>query len=73
VEGAFQLTRWFAALVLLPTVIVTKRLLQSWPVLLAVHLQVGLPARGKTFLCNKLMCYLNWWARRARVNAHCHA
>ncbi|KAL4428238.1 hypothetical protein ABPG75_002327 [Micractinium tetrahymenae] len=21
---------------------------------------VGLPARGKTFLCNKLMCYLNW-------------
>jgi hypothetical protein len=22
---------------------------------------VGLPARGKTFLCNKLMCYLNWW------------
>lgn len=23
--------------------------------------QVGLPARGKTFLCNKLMCYLNWW------------
>ena len=24
--------------------------------------QVGLPARGKTFLCNKVMCYLNWWA-----------
>ncbi len=23
---------------------------------------VGLPGRGKTFLCNKLMCYLNWWA-----------
>jgi ATP-dependent protease Clp ATPase subunit len=22
---------------------------------------VGLPGRGKTFLCNKLMCYLNWW------------
>lgn len=21
---------------------------------------VGLPARGKTFLCNKIMCYLNW-------------
>ena len=21
---------------------------------------VGLPGRGKTFLCNKLMCYLNW-------------
>ena len=25
---------------------------------------VGLPARGKTFLCNKLMCYLNWWVLR---------
>jgi hypothetical protein len=24
---------------------------------------VGLPGRGKTFLCNKLMCYLNWCAR----------
>ena len=23
---------------------------------------VGLPGRGKTFLCNKLMCYLNWCA-----------
>ena len=23
---------------------------------------VGLPGRGKTFLCNKLMCYLNWRA-----------
>ena len=22
---------------------------------------VGLPGRGKTFLCNKLMCYLNWY------------
>jgi len=22
---------------------------------------VGLPARGKTFLCNKIMCYLNWY------------
>lgn len=21
---------------------------------------VGLPGRGKTFLCNKLRCYLNW-------------
>lgn len=21
---------------------------------------VGLPARGKTFLCTKIMCYLNW-------------
>lgn len=26
---------------------------------------VGLPARGKTFLCNKLMCYLNWCGQRA--------
>jgi hypothetical protein len=25
-----------------------------------IVLLVGLPARGKTFLCNKLMCYLNW-------------
>ena len=25
---------------------------------------VGLPGRGKTFLCNKLMCYLNWCAMR---------
>jgi hypothetical protein len=25
-------------------------------------IMVGLPARGKTFLCNKLMSYLNWWA-----------
>lgn len=24
-------------------------------------IMVGLPARGKTFLCNKLKCYLNWW------------
>ena len=23
---------------------------------------VGLPGRGKTFLCNKLICYLNWCA-----------
>ncbi len=22
---------------------------------------VGLPGRGKTFLCNKLLCYLNWY------------
>lgn len=25
-----------------------------------VIVMVGLPGRGKTFLCNKLMCYLNW-------------
>jgi hypothetical protein len=24
---------------------------------------VGLPGRGKTFLCNKLKCYLNWYER----------
>lgn len=27
---------------------------------------VGLPARGKTFLCNKLMCYLNWLGHPTR-------
>lgn len=26
---------------------------------------VGLPGRGKTFLCNKLMCYLNWLGEEA--------
>lgn len=26
-----------------------------------VIIMVGLPGRGKTFLCNKLKCYLNWW------------
>ena len=25
-----------------------------------VLIMVGLPGRGKTYLCNKLMCYLNW-------------
>ena len=24
----------------------------------------GLPGRGKTYLCNKLLCYLNWCAAR---------
>ena len=28
---------------------------------------VGLPGRGKTFLCNKLMCYLNWLGASAAV------
>jgi hypothetical protein len=36
-----------------------------------VLILVGLPGRGKTYLCNKLMCYLNWCdsatARSARV------
>ncbi|KAK9833381.1 hypothetical protein WJX81_000334 [Elliptochloris bilobata] len=27
---------------------------------------VGLPGRGKTFLCNKLMCYLNWLGHPTR-------
>ena len=31
---------------------------------------VGLPGRGKTFLCNKLMCYLNWCAAAAAAAAH---
>jgi hypothetical protein len=26
-----------------------------------IIVMVGLPGRGKTFLCNKLKCYLNWW------------
>lgn len=25
-----------------------------------IIVMVGLPGRGKTFLCNKLKCYLNW-------------
>lgn len=25
-----------------------------------IIIMVGLPGRGKTFLCNKLVCYLNW-------------
>jgi 6-phosphofructo-2-kinase len=25
-----------------------------------ILIMVGLPGRGKTYLCNKLMCYLNW-------------
>lgn len=28
-----------------------------------VIIVVGLPGRGKTFLCNKLKCYLNWWVQ----------
>lgn len=30
-----------------------------------VIIMVGLPGRGKTYLCNKLMCYLNWCVDRA--------
>jgi len=29
-----------------------------------------LPGRGKTFLCNKLMCYLNWCAAAAAAEAN---
>lgn len=31
-----------------------------------VIILVGLPGRGKTYLCNKLLCYLNWCAAAAR-------
>ena len=31
---------------------------------------VGLPGRGKTFLCNKLMCYLNWCAPGFAASCH---
>lgn len=41
-----------------------------WPLppdpLPSVPLQVGLPGRGKTFLCNKLKCYLNWVGHETR-------
>ena len=32
-----------------------------------VIIMVGLPGRGKTYLCNKLMCYLNWCAGCTRT------
>jgi signal recognition particle GTPase len=32
-----------------------------------VIIMVGLPGRGKTYLCNKLMCYLNWCGRNLLV------
>lgn len=31
-----------------------------------VIIMVGLPGRGKTFLCNKLKCYLNWLGHQTR-------
>lgn len=31
-----------------------------------VIILVGLPARGKTFLCNKIMCYFNWLGHPTR-------
>lgn len=33
-----------------------------------VIIMVGLPGRGKTYLCNKLVCYLDWYEL-----AHDHA
>jgi hypothetical protein len=33
-----------------------------------IIIMVGLPGRGKTFLCNKLKCYLNWCDTRAAVH-----
>ena len=35
-----------------------------------VIIMVGLPGRGKTYLCNKLMCYLNWCALEVVNWAH---
>ncbi|KAH7617284.1 putative 6-phosphofructo-2-kinase/fructose-2,6-bisphosphatase [Nannochloris sp. 'desiccata'] len=31
-----------------------------------VIILVGLPARGKTFICNKIMCYFNWLGHPTR-------
>ncbi|GIL67684.1 hypothetical protein Vafri_21012 [Volvox africanus] len=31
-----------------------------------IIIMVGLPGRGKTFLCNKLCCYLNWLGHATR-------
>lgn len=31
-----------------------------------IIIMVGLPGRGKTYLCNKLMCYLNWLGHKCR-------
>lgn len=36
-----------------------------------VIIMVGLPGRGKTYLCNKLMCYLNWCAASLRLSRGC--
>mmetsp|Transcript_6882 Transcript_6882/g.17136 ORF Transcript_6882/g.17136 Transcript_6882/m.17136 type:complete len:656 (-) Transcript_6882:490-2457(-) len=32
-----------------------------------IIIMVGLPGRGKTFLCNKLVCYLNWLGHSTRL------
>jgi len=38
----------------------SRRLLRGAQKSRLVIIMVGLPGRGKTFLCNKLKCYLNW-------------
>lgn len=35
-----------------------------------IIIMVGLPGRGKTFLCNKLKCYLNWWVETVLAMAY---
>eukprot|EP00882_Tetradesmus_deserticola_P015146 GHRQ01016127.1.p2 GENE.GHRQ01016127.1~~GHRQ01016127.1.p2 ORF type:complete len:124 (+),score=40.57 GHRQ01016127.1:90-461(+) len=35
-----------------------------------IIIMVGLPGRGKTFLCNKLKCYLNWCVRAVVAVPH---
>jgi predicted kinase len=39
---------------------------KKWKVVKHVLIMVGLPGRGKTFLCNKLKCYLNWLGHNTR-------
>lgn len=36
-----------------------------------IILLVGLPARGKTYLANKIMCYMNWWYLVLRFALQC--
>ncbi len=37
-----------------------------------IIVMVGLPGRGKTFLCNKLKCYLNWCGSCDATPTHTH-